>query len=121
MLKETETEETIVFFVTFLSLVAFQMGEAGPLPPTPGYAYAYHLPIALCLQIAYLLVAILFFNYGTGINTGRLFCVHFLLIFFQILIPDSFDLKLWQFRNQTKSQQLSITNPFALPTELSQP
>ena len=26
MLKETETEETIVFFVTFLSLVAFQLG-----------------------------------------------------------------------------------------------
>ena len=37
MLKETETEETIVFFVTFfLSLVAFQFGEPG-LPP-PGYA-----------------------------------------------------------------------------------
>ena len=28
-LKETETEETIVFFVTFLSLVAFQVG-GGP-------------------------------------------------------------------------------------------
>ena len=27
MLKETETEETIVFFVTFLSSVAFQWGE----------------------------------------------------------------------------------------------
>ena len=26
MLRETETEETIVFFVTFLSLVAFQLG-----------------------------------------------------------------------------------------------
>ena len=26
MLKETETEETIAFFVTFLSLVAFQLG-----------------------------------------------------------------------------------------------
>ena len=25
-LKETETEEIIVFFVTFLSLVAFQLG-----------------------------------------------------------------------------------------------
>ena len=35
MLKETKTEETIVFFVTFLSLVAFQLG-GGPsalLPP----------------------------------------------------------------------------------------
>ena len=26
MLKKTETEETIVFFVTLLSLVAFQLG-----------------------------------------------------------------------------------------------
>ena len=34
MLKETETEKkTIVFFVTFLSLVAFQLGGPGPLPP----------------------------------------------------------------------------------------
>ena len=32
MLKETETEETIVFFVTFLSLVAFQLGEGGSGP-----------------------------------------------------------------------------------------
>ena len=33
MLKETEAEETIGFFDTFLSLVAFQLGggEAGPL------------------------------------------------------------------------------------------
>ena len=30
MLKKTETEETIVFFVTFLSLVAFQLGGPGP-------------------------------------------------------------------------------------------
>ena len=30
MLKKTETKETIVFFVTFLSLVAFQLGGAGP-------------------------------------------------------------------------------------------
>ena len=37
MLKETDTEETIVFFVTFLSLVAFQLG--GPGPPS-GFAYA---------------------------------------------------------------------------------
>ena len=28
--KKTETEETIVFFVTFLSLVAFQLGGGGP-------------------------------------------------------------------------------------------
>ena len=42
MLKETKTEETTVFFVTFfyfLSLIAFQLGGAGPLVP-PGYAYA---------------------------------------------------------------------------------
>ena len=35
MLKETETEETIVSFVTVLSFVAFQLRGAGP----PGYAY----------------------------------------------------------------------------------
>ena len=42
MQKETETEETIVFFVTLLSLVAFQLGggvRASWAPP--GYAYAY--------------------------------------------------------------------------------
>ena len=34
MLKETETEETIVFFVTILSLVAFQSGGGrAPCPP----------------------------------------------------------------------------------------
>ena len=39
MLKEIETEEKIVFFMTFLSLVAFQLrgggggGGAGPLSP----------------------------------------------------------------------------------------
>ena len=37
MLKETKTKETIVF-VTFLSLVAFQLGGGGTLGP-PGYAY----------------------------------------------------------------------------------
>ena len=40
MLKETETEETIVFFVTFSSLVAFNWGGPGPPGPSPGYAYA---------------------------------------------------------------------------------
>ena len=41
MLKKTETEETVVFFVTFLSLVAFQLGGgAGPQIPPSGYAYA---------------------------------------------------------------------------------
>ena len=54
MLKETETEETIVFFVTFLSLVAFNWGGGGPWL-TPGYAYgSKNLPeiylIILCCQ-----------------------------------------------------------------------
>ena len=33
MLKEIETEETIGFFVTFLSLVAFQFKERALCPP----------------------------------------------------------------------------------------
>ena len=41
MLKETETEETVVFFVTFLSLVAFQLEWARAQGPLPGYAYGY--------------------------------------------------------------------------------
>ena len=41
MQKETETEETIVFFVTFLSLVAFQLGGVRASWAPPGYAYAY--------------------------------------------------------------------------------
>ena len=36
MLQETETEETKGFFVTFLSLVTFQLGGSGGIP---GYAY----------------------------------------------------------------------------------
>ena len=40
MLKETETEETIAFFVTFLSLVAFQLRGGGPPGSPSGYAYA---------------------------------------------------------------------------------
>ena len=39
MLKEIETEKTTGFFVTLLSLVAFQLGGPGPQPPL-GYAYA---------------------------------------------------------------------------------
>ena len=35
MLKETESEETISFFVIFLSLVAFQLGEAQGPSPSP--------------------------------------------------------------------------------------
>ena len=34
MLKEMETEKTISFFVTFLSLVAFQWGGGGNSTPT---------------------------------------------------------------------------------------
>ena len=36
MLIETETEGTIDFFVTFLSVATFQLGEAAP---PPSYAY----------------------------------------------------------------------------------
>ena len=36
MLEETETEETRGFFVTFLSLVTFQLEAGGGIP---GYAY----------------------------------------------------------------------------------
>ena len=35
LLKETETEETIAFFVTFLSWVAFQLGGGGGAPEPP--------------------------------------------------------------------------------------
>ena len=35
MLKETESEETIGFFVIFLSLVAFQLGRPGDPRPLP--------------------------------------------------------------------------------------
>ena len=41
MLNETKAEETIVFFVTFLSLGAFQLG--GPGPPRPPW-------LRLCLD-----------------------------------------------------------------------
>ena len=43
MLKETKTKETIVFFVTFLSLVAFQLG--GPGPPGPPLATPKLMPL----------------------------------------------------------------------------
>ena len=39
MLKETETEETTVFFVTFFSSVAFQLGGGAGPTLLPGYAY----------------------------------------------------------------------------------
>ena len=42
MLKESETEETIIFFVSFSSLVVFQLGGRGPVPlGLPDYAYGY--------------------------------------------------------------------------------
>ena len=40
MLKETETEEAIGFFVTFLSLAKFRLGRDPGLLPPPGYANA---------------------------------------------------------------------------------
>ena len=41
MLKETETEGTIGFFVTVLSLVKFQLGRGRtPCHPPLGYVYA---------------------------------------------------------------------------------
>ena len=43
MLKETETEEPIGFFVTFLSLLAFQLRGAPPPPPwLPTRVFASH-------------------------------------------------------------------------------
>ena len=39
MLKETKAEETIVIFVTFLSLVAFQLGGGRPPCAPPDFAY----------------------------------------------------------------------------------
>ena len=40
MLKEIKTEETLHCFVTFLSLVTFQLGGMIALPPA-GYAYVF--------------------------------------------------------------------------------
>ena len=48
MLKETETEETMVFFVTFLSLVAFQLFSIGVI--SIGYAYASAHSVVLKLE-----------------------------------------------------------------------
>ena len=50
MLKETRTAETIVFFVTFLSLVAFQLG--GGAAPLLGYAYGIKYNLLVCLSLA---------------------------------------------------------------------
>ena len=43
MLKETQTEETIVFVSPFLSRVAFQWGP-------PGYAYGFMITGQVCCQ-----------------------------------------------------------------------
>ena len=52
MIKEAETEETIVFFVTFLSLVAFQLGGGGlgPMGPPSGYAYGTDGTFSNCIR-----------------------------------------------------------------------
>ena len=52
MLKETETEETIGFVSSFLSLVAFQLEGAGPLGP-PGYAYGFIITGQVCSHTNY--------------------------------------------------------------------
>ena len=39
MMKETDTKETIGFFITFLSLVAFELGGGGGSGPHLGYTY----------------------------------------------------------------------------------
>ena len=44
MLKETETEETIVFFVTFLSLAAIQLGGGGTGPWLRLWFWSFLLP-----------------------------------------------------------------------------
>ena len=40
VLKKTEADKTIDFFVTFLSLVTFQYWRGGGPAPLSGYAYA---------------------------------------------------------------------------------
>ena len=64
MLKEPE--ETIVFFVTFLSLVAFQLGGPGPLTPlatsdgveysTSEYEYEYEYRKKLRVRVRVLIL-----------------------------------------------------------------
>ena len=55
MLKEIETEETIVFFVAFLSLVAFQLGGGGP-PGPPGYANVLGSPSLAHMMLSLILM-----------------------------------------------------------------
>ena len=52
MLKKTETEEAAVFFVTFLPLIAFQLGDPGPPAPTPTLATSiYDILRLLCCSM----------------------------------------------------------------------
>ena len=52
MPKETETEERVGFFVTFLLLVAFPFGDSPDPYFPPGYAYAVKQPKLTCLFLA---------------------------------------------------------------------
>ena len=77
MLKETETEKIIEFFVTFLSLVAFQLGggRVGLLPPR------------LCLLVHYYFAISLYYVSNKKKQTVRLevkviFC--FVIFFFNL-------------------------------------
>ena len=54
MLKETEAEETILVFLTFLSFVAFQLGGEGP----PALPLATPMPTALA-NYRYLMLRLL--------------------------------------------------------------
>ena len=71
MLKETETEGTIVFFVTFLSLEAFQLG--GPGPPLC-YAYELGIPSTKC--------SVIYVLYNKMFDT-KTPCYHFVIISLQ--------------------------------------
>ena len=51
MLKEAETEETIGFVSSFLSLVAFQLGRGRPEPPS--YAYGFMITGQVCSHTNY--------------------------------------------------------------------
>ena len=55
MLKETETEETISFFVTFLPFVAFQLGVEAKIPslPAPATPLA-DIAIPVCISLSLL-------------------------------------------------------------------
>ena len=52
MLKETETEETICFVLSFLSLVAFQLGGAGFLGFS-SYVYGFVIAKLVCSHTNY--------------------------------------------------------------------